>query len=104
MWQGRSMNSIQQFLVHKKVLIYTVFRFSEKGEAKKPCNLTYHSVAKDNFNKSKETTPTTSAELMVEDHYPQKLKSPLSDPYILSKFENFSNHSKIFFCFTIHKK
>ena len=25
--------------------------------------VTYHSVAKDNFNKSKETTPTTSAAL-----------------------------------------
>ena len=28
-------------------------------------NFTHHSMAKDNFNKSKETTPTTSAALMV---------------------------------------
>jgi hypothetical protein len=51
--------------------------------------LNIHSMAKENFNKSKETTPMTSAALMVaplEDHYPKKLKSPLSDPYLLSKF------------------
>jgi hypothetical protein len=41
-------------------------------------------MAKDNFNKSKETTPTTSAALMVAP-YPQKMKSPHSDPYLLIK-------------------
>ena len=46
-------------------------------------------MAMDNMNKSKETTHTTTIALKVfstlEDHYPQKLKSPLLDQNLLSK-------------------
>ena len=42
-----------------------------------------------NMNKSKETTHTTTIALKVnstlEDHYPQKLKSPLLDQNLLIK-------------------
>ena len=37
-----------------------------------------HSMAMGNLNKSKETTPTTKGSTL-EGHFPQELKSPLSD-------------------------
>ena len=46
-------------------------------------------MAMGNLNKIKETKPTTTTALKVhsnlEDHYPQKLKYPLSDQNLLSK-------------------
>ena len=42
--------------------------------------VTQHSMAMGNLNKSKETKPTVTTASKVEDHYPQELKSPFTDP------------------------
>ena len=40
-------------------------------------NCSGHSMAMGNLNESKETTQTATTDNTLEDHYPQKLKSPL---------------------------
>ena len=53
----------------------------KKSFPKRRRKCSYHSMAMGNLNKSKETTPTTTTALKVtlEDHFPQELKSPISD-------------------------
>ena len=52
-------------------------RFSLARETDTKMTRANHSMAMGNLNKRKETTPTTSTTL--KDHFPQELKSPLSD-------------------------
>jgi hypothetical protein len=60
-----SLNCIKYKKKHQKTWFFDDLFFNFDGFSKFIQFLLYHSMAKDNFNKSKETTPTTSAALKV---------------------------------------
>ena len=72
----------------------------------KAASYVFHSMAKGNLNKSKETTPTTTT---ASKYIPRRTKNSIKGnpafwTFFLSKFSKIFGSLRNFFCLTIHKK